>query len=201
MALALPAFFEAKAGPFAAATRKGLATRLAPHQRRANELIGLVRRAAAELMVIPYEAPDSAEAFEIHWEPYWVASGRTETLNPLRAGSLDGLLPETLRKTRSRKRLLAELDAAVGRNVENLRWATRQNVETAFRRFGTALDEQLEATLAATQGAMAVVLERRKREGERVDSELEPRRQAAARFDAITESLQDFACLVHSDRS
>ncbi len=192
MASALSAFFEAQVGPFAASTRESVGERLASHQRRANDLIGLVRKTAAELMAIPYEAPESAEAFEIRSEPYWVTSGRTETLNPLPPDLLDRFMPGAVRKARSRKRLLAELDAAVGRNVENLRWATRQNLEDAFRRFGAALDEQLRASLAATRDAMAAALQRRELEGERIGPELHLRRESASSLAAIDNALQPF---------
>jgi hypothetical protein len=62
-----------------------------------------------------------------------------------------------MRQVRLRRRLVEEIEAALVRNVENLRWATRQNLEDTFRRFGADLDERLSLSLVATRGAMATV--------------------------------------------
>src|SRR6266567_6044144 len=97
--------------------------------RRADELITLVRQTAANLLEIPFHAPESSEAFEAKHDPFWVTAARTAELNPIPPGAFDQLLPPGIRKTRMRKRLLEEIDAVVIRNVENLRWATRQNIE------------------------------------------------------------------------
>jgi GTPase Era involved in 16S rRNA processing len=47
------------------------------HQRRADELITLVRQTAANLLEIPFHAPESSEAFEAKREPFWVTTART----------------------------------------------------------------------------------------------------------------------------
>jgi hypothetical protein len=88
-----------------------------------------------------------------------------------------------------RKRLLDEIDAVVIRNVENLRWATRQNLEDTFRRFGAELDERLAMSLAATRGAMHKALEQRKQHSEQIDSEVETKQTTLARLVEIQEAL------------
>jgi GTPase Era involved in 16S rRNA processing len=124
------------------------------HQRRVDDLITLVRQTAANLLEIPFHAPESSEAFEARREPFWVTTARTTELNPIPPGAIDQFLPAPTRKRTIRKRLLEEINAVVIRNVENLRWATRQNMEDTFRRFGAELDERLAMSLAATLGAM-----------------------------------------------
>jgi hypothetical protein len=94
-----------------------------------------------------------------------------------------------MRKRRMRKRLLEEIDAVVIRNVENLRWATRQNMEDTFRRFGAELDERLAISLEATRGAMKKALDQRKQHAEQVDSEIETKHKALSRLAEITETL------------
>src|SRR5438876_5287427 len=82
-----------------------------------------------------------------------------------------------MRGTRMRKRLLDEIDAVVIRNVENLRWATRQNLEDSFRRFGAELDERLAMSLAATRGAMQKALSNASNTLSRSIPRLKPSRQ------------------------
>jgi GTP-binding protein EngB required for normal cell division len=159
------------------------------HQRRADELITLVRQTAANLFEIPFHAPESSEAFEAKREPFWVTAARTTELNPIPRGAFDRFLPAPMRRTRMRKRLLEEIDAVVIRNVENLRWATRQNLEDTFRRFGAELDERLIMSLAATRGAMQKALEQRRQHAEQIDSEIEVNHTALSRLTEIAETL------------
>lgn len=163
---------------------------LRAHQRRADELITLVRKTAASLLEIPFHAPESSEAFETRREPFWVTAAPTAELNPIPPGALDGLLPVSMRKRRMRQRLLGEIDAVVIRNVENLRWATRQNLEDTFRRFGAELDERLAMSLDATRGAMRKALEQRRRHARQTDSEIESSRRTLSRLAEIQQALE-----------
>jgi GTP-binding protein EngB required for normal cell division len=159
------------------------------HQRRADEFITSVRQTAANLLEIPFRAPESSDAFEAKREPFWVTAARTSGLNPIPPGAFDRFLPAPMRRRRIRKRLLDEIDAVVIRNVENLRWATRQNLEDAFRRFGTELDERLAMSLAATRGAMQKALEQRKQHTEQIDSEIEVKQTALSGLAEIAKTL------------
>lgn len=159
------------------------------HQGRADELITLVRQTAANLLEIPFHAPESSEAFEAKREPFWVTAARAAELNPIPPGTFDQFLPAGMRKARMRKRLLEEIDAVVIRNVENLRWATRQNMEDTFRRFGAELDERLAMSLDATRGAMRKALEQRKEHAEQIDSEIETKQRGLSQLAEIAEIL------------
>ena len=159
------------------------------HQHRADELITMVRQTAANLLEIPFHAPESSEAFEAKRDPFWVTAARTAELNPIPPGAFDQLLPMPIRKARMRKRLLEEIDAVVIRNVENLRWATRQNLEDAFRSFSAELDERLAMSLEATRGAMQKALEKRKQRAGQIDPEIEVQQKALTRLSEIAESL------------
>lgn len=159
------------------------------HQRRADELITLVRQTAANLLEIPFHAPESNDAFEAKREPFWITAGRTSELNPIPPGAFDRFLPAPMRERMTRKRLLQEIDAVVIRNVENLRWATRQNLEDTFRRFGAELDERLSMSLDATRGAMRKALEQRKQHAEQVDSDIETKQTALSKLAAIAQTL------------
>jgi hypothetical protein len=85
---------------------------------------------------------------------------------------MDKFLPASMRRKRVRQRLIKEIELVLIRNVENLRWATIQNLEDAFRHFGSELDERLTLSLAATRGAMKAALDRRKRQAEAIQAEI-----------------------------
>src|SRR5438552_61208 len=159
------------------------------HQRRADELITFVRQTAANLLDITFHAPECSEAFEAKHDPFWVTAARTAELNPIAPGAIDQVLPAAIRKSRMRKRLLEEIDAVVIRNVENLRWATLQNIEDTFRRFGAELDERLSMSLDATRGAMKKALEQRKRHAEQVESDIEGSQRTLSKLTEIEQAL------------
>lgn len=71
------------------------------------------------------------------------------------------------------------------RNVENLRWAARQNLEDAFREFHGELDERLAASLEATRGAMEAALQRRRKHSEQIAGEAASARTTLDRLQSI----------------
>jgi hypothetical protein len=159
------------------------------HQRRADKLITLVRQTAANLLEIPFHAPESSEAFEAKREPFWVTAARTAELNPIPPGTFDQFLPPGMRKARIRKRLREEIEIVVTRNVENLRWTTRQNLEDTFRRFTAELGERLSMSLDATRGAMQKALDQRKQHAEQIDSEIESSQGTLSKLTEIQQAL------------
>jgi len=183
-------FFEANLQEVAGEIEERVATTLGAHQRRADDLITLVRRTAADLLNIPFRAPEGREAFALSRQPYWMKSGRTEVLNPIHAGFFDGLLPAPLRRARLRARLLDETEALIRRNAENLRWAMRQNLEDTFRRFGTELDERLAMSLTATHGAMTAALDRHRQQSEDVAAEIARGQALCAHLGTIADALE-----------
>jgi hypothetical protein len=78
------------------------------------------------------------------------------------------MLPRAKREQRARTRVEKEIQNLVIRNVENLRWATLQNIDAAFRVFSKELDEELSRTIEATHGAIAAAYERRKEHAEEI---------------------------------
>jgi ribosome biogenesis GTPase A len=141
-------------------TRQRFAEALSVHRARAGELIAHVRRTAADLLAIGYAAPAPEEAFALKKLPYWVTKAR-ETLRVIPPGAIDRLLPAARRRRRVQERLAREAGEVIRRNVENLRWSLRQNLEDGFRLFESRLDEQLQLTLEATREALRQGLQQR----------------------------------------
>jgi GTPase Era involved in 16S rRNA processing len=170
--------------------REKLSERLAIHQERAGALINLVRQTAADLMAISVPLPQSEEAFEARREPYWTAPEPSVSLLDMSAGSVARFMPCGIRKKRASDQLMADTDKAVLRNLANLDWAIRQNLEDAFRRFESSLDEQLGRALAATRQAMHIAIERRTARVEEVDKYVKDSANSVASLSDILRQLQ-----------
>jgi hypothetical protein len=166
-------------------------TMLAEHVKRAESLMSAVRETAATLFEIPSVRPGGADTFVMKREPFWVTQKWDQTIGSLAGGSLDRLLPATLRAARIKTRLTAEVDELVQRNVENLRWATLQNLDDAFRRFSGWFDDCLAETIGATRGAIETALAKRREHAEQAQDDLTRLRKAADWITAAQHDLGD----------
>jgi hypothetical protein len=183
-------FFEESASSVSTLFARTVAETLSPHQKRADDLITLIRKAAADLFEIPFHAPDSSEAFETKRRPYWVQRKRVPSLPVVVPEEvIDRLLPAKTRKTRLKKRLVRQVDALTRQNVENLRWATLQNLTDAFQRFATTLDQRFEETINATHGAIRAAYVKRKEHTESIDENLQKLSIAAEFLDKIRSEI------------
>ncbi|HTV46529.1 MAG TPA: dynamin family protein [Stellaceae bacterium] len=189
IAAAIPQFFEPKLAEMSAAFAAEVETVLKGHVDRAQALVASVRETAATLFEIPSVPLEEAETFTVRREPYWVTQRWTETLNPLGGGVVDRLLPNAARLARAERRLAAEIDELAGRNVENLRWATLQNLDDAFRRFAAGFDARLDETIAATRGAIDAAASKRREHADAARDELARLRSVAAELRTLRAAL------------
>jgi predicted GTPase len=169
----IPGFFERELGDMSLEFDRYVTRVLKPHQESADQLIDAVRRGAAKLFDIPYHAPESAGVLESSREPYWVTHKWGSTMNSIPAGLFDWVLPQGIKRSVILKRLLKQVEDLVIHNVENLRWATLQNLDAAFRGFTSDLDRRLEETISATHGAIGAVVARKKEHSETIAEELD----------------------------
>ncbi|HUH78940.1 MAG TPA: dynamin family protein [Methanoregula sp.] len=163
MAGTIPVWFERELGTLSAMMDAGVARFLKSHERRAGELAESIRRTAAELFEIPYSPAQGERVYEPARKPYWVDHEWESSFSPVPARVIERCLPRSLRGSRARDRLKRQIDLLVMRNLENLRWETLQNIDTAFRKFGIDLDASLAGTIEATHGAMNAALNERRR--------------------------------------
>ena len=189
LAEGIPDFFEHLSGETTSLFRTAVTEALRPHQKRAEELTESIRKTAAEQFDVPYHAPESAEAFEMVQDPYWVTHRWTSGLVPITGGLFNRLLPASVRAERLRKRLLDQVSALAVTNVENLRWATFQSINDTFTRFSSALDQSLADTIAATNGAIRAAIDRRQQQSETVREEVARLEEASADLERIRARL------------
>ena len=189
MAEAIPQLFQEALERAARQIADELDQNLTSHVGRAETVIAAVRKNAAELFEIPYATRETAESFVAAREPYWVTQKWHETLLPLGGGVIDRFLPPIAARTRAKRRLSAEVDDLVARNIENLRWATLQNIDDAFRRFSAWFDERLAEAIEATRGAITAAQESRQRRSGEAEADLQRLRSAQEQIAALLARL------------
>src|SRR5512144_2542309 len=116
-----------------------------------------------------------------------------ETSNVAVIGPMPGIVPGSYRSTRVRRALLERIDMLARRNVENVRWALRQNIDDTFRHFGSELDAQLAGMIAALHGATRSALAKRRERSPAIAAEVE-------RLSALAEKLTSVQALLASAR-
>ena len=193
LAEAIPVFFQARLVSFSNEIERTLQEVLLPYEEGLDTLIGTLRSAAAELFDIPYRASASDGRMEKLHKPYWVTQKWSTAISPVPEGFLDRFLPPDLRKRRLQKRLSEEVEMLVTRNVENVRWATLRNLDDAFRRFSSNLEEQLRETAEAIRDATRATRVQRKENKDAVQPELKRLEQKAAELTNLENSFTQFA--------
>ncbi len=169
VAEAIPSFFEIERDQLAAMFSDRVAEVFGPHQRRAAELIGAVRQAAAALFNLSISAAGEAELFEFVREPYWtvrdhVGADMIGSIAKAVGASFGLLLPRAGKIDRLRRHLHDDAMTLIRGNVESLRWNTLQSLEAACRKFSGDLDRQFAQAIEATQEAIQTTLAKRRRE-------------------------------------
>lgn len=164
------------------AVDEDLAKAITEHQRHYQTLATRVRKTAASLMDVsaPPAAPD--DWFKIEREPYWIGQARVESLSSITADGLARFLPAKLRRQRRLKQLRQAVDEAVTRNISDLHWTMRQNIDDSFRRLLAASSYAVDASIAATREVLTIAQQRRHSTDNSLHAEIE-------RANATVESL------------
>jgi hypothetical protein len=187
---ALEKHFEAAAHEATESVRAELISRLAKHEVQANALLAQVRQTAADLMEISVRLPPPEHAFELAREAYWVAPAPQNSIIDASALLAISFLPNRLREKRLRGKIASDTERAVLRNVANLEWALRQNIEDAFRRFESSLAKQLSGAVQETRSVMQIALEKREARSSEVGSLVAQAEQSVAALSAVLEGLE-----------
>ena len=164
--------------------------RLERHAAETERLLAAIRSAAAAALSMEIAGPASAISAEFDLAPVWYAR-RVETLIPVPNRTIERVLPAKLRHKRATARIGRELELAINRNVEALRWSLIQATEQAFRRFARETEEALSSAEAATHEAVSTVLARRREQSSAASSEIEERRRFLRQIGAAIQQMDD----------
>lgn len=190
LAEAIPRFFEPQAQALSEALAARLEAALEPHRARTEALAAALRGRAAELFELPTAPATEAEATPLLPRLHWVIESWPSDFSSLSLSALARLLPPRQRQRRLEAQLRERLGDLVKLNVEKLRWNLLQHGDAALARAGQALGKRLEATVAATYGAVAGAAERRERSEAQAQGELAALRAARAKLAALEVALE-----------
>jgi len=190
MAAAIPPLFEKELGDMSREFTEYVNRALKPYQQQADQLIENVRRQAAELFEISYRPLRSESIFATAGTLYWETHSWHAHLGPIPPEWMDRFLPATIRKRRTTKRLMCQIETLVVHNVERLRWPTRQSLDATFRQFADDLDQRLQDTVQATYGAIQAAAQRRGEHAAAVTDEIHRLSATCEQLREITAELE-----------
>jgi len=194
VAAQLPVFFAPALRQVDDAIRLKATEILALHQKRCNQLIERVRKAAAELFNVPYHAP-LVERVYAHFEPpSWSQDLFISDMDPIGQKISRKLMTKRFRHRRTVQRLREQTQKLLNENTEQMNWAIRRGLDESFRRYGFQLDEQLDKVIAATRAAMDIALQKKTNRHQQIEEQM-------TLLERTVVELQDLAqqCLAQED--
>lgn len=171
------------------AVNEDLAAAVAVHQQHYHALATRVRDTAGALMdvSVPAAAPD--DWFQIKREPYWIGQARVESLSSITVDGLARILPAKLRRQRELKRLRVAVASAVARNISDLHWTMRQNIDDSFRRLLASSSEAVDASITSTREVLRMAQDRRRSTDSSLQYAIERSHATAGRLVELREQL------------
>lgn len=201
LAEAIPVFFKRELDKLSQTFGQRVNETLASHLQPANALVESLRCEASEIFEIDYQRLDHRDEFTFERQPYWVTHAWRTTISPFSPRFIDRFLPEHIQRERRVARLQKQVEALVLSNVENLRWATRQNLDQTFRRFRSRLDERLRDTALTIQNAIETAQKQRQEQANTVSSTVAQLQSIADKLEQLQKQVRAFQSLAAVDLS
>jgi small GTP-binding protein len=158
----IPEFFDDALGRITEKYDTIISSCLLKHHNKAADMINTIRSEASEIFDIPAPLYTYENIYEIKYEPYWAFRNSWGGMPAIVTRSIVGTF---LSDSRVKKKLRAEIQkgilSLVTHNVENLRWATLQNINNSYRNFSDRLNEEIESAIRDTKGATGAALKKR----------------------------------------
>lgn len=179
VAEAIPIFFERELGETARDFEGRVEDILKPYRQRAIDLLNSIKTNAVQIFEISLSAESTIDFFKMEKQPYWVTHKWSTGFIPIPIQWFETWLPISRRKKRVERRITEQIEGLVLNNVENLRWATLQNLNNTFRRFSSQLSLQIQETISVTRMVIERSLQKRKENSESILKEIHPKEQLA----------------------
>lgn len=182
--------FEAAREPLVSSFAADAGASLRDCKGRVDALVDRLRRTAAEIFDIPLGPETEHDVFALGEDPYWVTDGTRVSLIPDPSGLIDLVLPQALRRSRIRARMVRLAEELIVRNAENLRWAILRGLDETFRKTTIQFEDRLDETIEATRGVIRDALARRQDQSFAVRPELDRLAAATASLASLREEIQ-----------
>jgi hypothetical protein len=162
LAGAVPSLFDTAQADITAAVDHYADELLRVHVEQTDALINRIRQAAADLFEVPFQSVMIRDPFLLQREPLMVKQQVVTSFAVAALEWIERLLPPSLRAKRFARRLKEDIQALAARNVENLRWAIRQNLDNVFRRFESKMESHITEALQTIRGTIDTAQERQR---------------------------------------
>lgn len=133
------------------------------HCREMETLIDRVRRTAADLFEVLCLEAVALDRLEAVREPRVIGQRMVTSFVEEAEVWLARMLPRRWQASRFDRQVNETIKYLVARNVEELRWTTRQNLDETLRTFQARMETQLEAVIEGIRGALRAALDRQAR--------------------------------------
>lgn len=181
--------FDDEFGRLAATIEAELTESSQSHQRHYQALAMRVRETAGALLHVSVPPGLPTEWFQAKPQSSWVGERRIESLSSLAIDGLSRLLPAAIRRRRHQKKFREAVGNALTRNISDLHWTLRQNIDDSFRGLIAASREVVDTSLASTRDLLAIARRRRQEQDIILQDELERAQGAVARLADLHEGL------------
>jgi hypothetical protein len=141
-----------------------------------------VGETAAGLFDIPPAAGEPEEWFQVEREPYWIGQAPAESLTSLTVDGVARLLPRQFRERRQQTKVRAAVAKAVTRNISDLHWTMRQNIDDSFRRLLASSNEMVERSISSTNDLLKRARSRLSSHDATLHHEIEGARRSQSRL-------------------
>jgi hypothetical protein len=158
----VPSLFDTAQSDMTSAVDRFADELLQVHVERTDALINRIRQAAADLFEVPFQSVTIRDPFQVPREPLMVKYQVVTSFAIAALEWIEHFLPPSLRAKRFARRVEEDIQALAARNVENLRWAIRQNLDDVFRRFQSKMESHITQALQTIRGAIEAAQERQR---------------------------------------
>ncbi|MBI3810122.1 MAG: dynamin family protein [Nitrospirae bacterium] len=162
LADAVPALFDVAQADMTSAVDLFADELLQIHVEKTDGLINRIRQAAADLFEVPFQSVTIRDPFQVQREPLMVKQQVVTSFAVAALEWIEHLLPAPFRVKRFERRIVEDIKTLAARNVENLRWAIRQNMDQVFRMFQAQIETHITEATQAIRGAIEAAQERQR---------------------------------------
>lgn len=157
------------------------------HQRSYQALAARVRETAGTLLNVPVPPALPMDSFQAKRQSYWVGERHVESLSSLTVDGLAWLLPAAVRRRRQKRKFREAVGNALTRNISDLHWTMRQNIDDSFRGLVAAAREVVDTSIVSTRDLLTAARRRR----QELDIPLQERLERACAAELRLAALHD----------
>jgi len=187
LADAIPGFFEREFGTAHQLCEQELCEALLPHRRRVDELIASVHHLVERLFEVPSEPQQQETTLARAEQPYWRTHKWAIKFGSIPESWIDRIVPRRMRDARIRRRITAQVEYLVTRNVGELHCSILENLKQSVQGFRDMFNYRLQQAIEATRRTLDAARRWRTEDSATVAPEIARLKSSVADIQALRE--------------